>query len=100
MPATPPSPRPPAPLHRPQPRVAPALQRPSSNARAPKPTPVKPGYFRSDLEYKEVFKKVNRIYVALPIAIYLTYELWQRRFNGKEQKKLEEPLAARESSGQ
>jgi hypothetical protein len=48
------------------------------------------------LQYKHVYKKVNRIYVALPIAIYLTYELWQRRFNGKEQKKLEEPLAARE----
>jgi hypothetical protein len=74
-------------------------QRPPGVAPASKPAAKRP-FFRADLEYKDVYKKINRIYVALPIAIYLSYELWQRRFNGKEQKKLEEPLAAREGQGE
>jgi hypothetical protein len=37
--------------------------------------------------YKRAARNYTAIIVALPIALYTSYELLQRRFGGKEQKK-------------
>jgi hypothetical protein len=34
---------------------------------------------------------VIALYVSVPLALVLSYELWNRRFNGKEQKILGQP---------
>lgn len=39
-----------------------------------------------DERYKDPAKKVNRIIIAMPLVIYLGWVLWQRRFEGVEQK--------------
>lgn len=44
-----------------------------------------------DSRYKEGEKKWTRLIVALPVAIYLSYELFRRRFQGVEQKQIGVP---------
>lgn len=39
-----------------------------------------------DERYRDPAKKVNRIIIAMPLVIYLGWVLWQRRFEGVEQK--------------
>jgi hypothetical protein len=41
-----------------------------------------------DPRYKQAGSVYTRLIVALPIAIYLSYELYRRRFLGVEQKKI------------
>lgn len=41
-----------------------------------------------DERYKRGAKAYTRIIVAMPLVIYLSYELYRRRFLGVEQKKL------------
>jgi len=39
-----------------------------------------------DPRYRPAARRVTAIICALPLALYLTYELFERRFMGKEQK--------------
>ena len=63
----------------------------------PEPEPLDPARGREaaervvregvlDPRYKDAAKKYTRLIVASPLAIYLTYELYRRRFEGVEQK--------------
>ncbi len=51
-----------------------------------------------DPRYKEGAKRYTRLIVASPIAIFLTYELYRRRFLGVEQKVV--PAAKAEETGE
>ncbi|KAK0782765.1 hypothetical protein LTS02_012069 [Friedmanniomyces endolithicus] len=51
-----------------------------------------------DARYRPAARRVTAIICALPIAIYLSYELFERRFMGKEQK-VRPVHAAREEEG-
>ncbi|KAK4636298.1 hypothetical protein CLAFUW4_00408 [Fulvia fulva] len=46
-----------------------------------------------DPRYKSIARRVTALICALPLSIYLGYELFQRRFKGKERKRVVPPPA-------
>ena len=52
-----------------------------------------------DPRYKEAAAKITALICALPIAIYLSYELWRRRFMGVERKQIPTPGMKKDGDG-